>query len=109
MASLLDGLPFTVERIYDTLSSDAGEGCILSRTRSPGLRRFRLTAENLELVAELAPILVVLETYPGSSLPFTLTLPDVGPVEVRNDDDGWIYEVQNGKLRSISVTLIEEP
>lgn len=109
MASILDSLPFTVERIYDTLVSPADSGCVLARTRSPGLRRFRLVAENLDLLTEVAPIIAAIEAFPGASMPFPVTLPDVGTINVRNDEDGWSYQVANGKLRHLSLTLIEEP
>lgn len=109
---ILEGLPFTVTLAYDVLESDQAGGAVHARQRFPralGQRYFRLEARNLEVTTEVAAAIIAIDACKGAALPITLTIPDVGSVEVRFDDDGYSYEVANGTLRHMAITLVEEP
>lgn len=111
MADALSNLPLVVARDFNVLVSKSDQGAVIRRTRfpRPPIRRFKLTADNLEMTTELAALLLGLDAALGSALSFNVTLPIVGTVTVRNDDDVWSYAVRNGTLRDFAITLIEEP
>ena len=110
---ILDSLPFTVVRVYDVLSSPAELGAVHRRERFPrpkAQRRFVLEARHEDiLTSDIAGILAGIDALKGAALPITLTLPDVGAVDVRCEDDGYEYEIANGTLRHLTIHLIEEP
>jgi len=110
---ILDSLPFTVVRTYDVLSSPASLGAVHCRQRFPraqAQRMFVLEARHEDiLTSDIAAIIAGIDALKGAAMPITLTLPDVGSVEVRCADDGYSYEIANGTLRHLTINLLEEP
>lgn len=103
-------LPFEVERNFNVLQTEAPSGVVIRGLLFPRLpeRRFKLTYKTLHQV-DLDVLQALVDAAKGSAVPFFITLPKVGSVEVRIDDDGYEFACIGGKLRTIGVTLIEEP
>ena len=104
-------LPFTVGRTFDVIASDPSTGVVIRRQRFPRpkpLREYVLEWPVMHQV-ELDEVVAVVDAARGGAMTFQLNLPKVGVQTVRVADDGYSFTVRRGKIRSMRISLVEEP
>lgn len=103
--------PFDFGHVHDVLRSAREIGVVHRRRRFPrplAQRIFTLHYDTIHQADDVAVIVAAIDASKGACLTFNVTLPVVGAVVVRFDDDGYRYVVHRGKWREMVLNLVEE-